>query len=79
MTPKEHALMIAVLASQLQFTKAILEMLNSRGLIETGDLGAFLALIQHHQNSSESLVDAAHQIYHEAAAHLQLATGLEDS
>lgn len=78
MTPEEHALMVAILANQLQFTKAILEILNSRGLIESGDLGAFLALVQHHQKASEPLLESARQLYLAAAQHLGIETGLED-
>jgi hypothetical protein len=76
MTPEEHALMVAILANQLQFTKAVLEILNSRDLVEEGDLGAFLALVQHHQQASEPILETARQLYLAAAQQLGIETGL---
>ena len=78
MTAKEHTLMVLVLARQLQITKALLEILNSRGLMETGDVEAFLALVQNQENSPESLFDAALQIYQQVATHLRVETGLQN-
>jgi hypothetical protein len=77
MTPEEHGLMIGILVRQLQLTKSVLEILYSRGLIEEGDVAAFLALVQSEPQDNAALVDAAHQLYHEAAKHLGVATGLE--
>lgn len=76
MTIEEHEMMIAVLVQQLQLTKSILELLKSRDLLDSGDLAAFLSLTQT-QEAGESLVDAAHQLYHRAAKHAGVVTGLE--
>jgi hypothetical protein len=76
MTPKDHKLMMAVLVTQLQLFKALIEILNSRGLLETGDMAAFLALIQSQQQATESLVVAAIQIYKTAATLVGVETGL---
>jgi hypothetical protein len=75
MTEMEHALMVGVLARQLQITKSILELLNSRDLLDSGDLGAFLALTQT-QEAAASVVDAARHLYVETAATLGIETGL---
>jgi hypothetical protein len=77
MTPKEHALMLGVLVTQLQLMRALIEMLNSRGIIETGDMGAFMALVQSQKAETSSLVDAAHELYLAAAKTVGVETGLE--
>jgi hypothetical protein len=69
--------MIGILTQQLQLFRTLVEVLNSRGVVETGDVQAFLALVQHHQKATEPLVDAAHQMYLEAAQSVGVVTGLE--
>jgi len=44
MTPQEHALMIGVLALQLEIAQAFTQILESREIIAGDDLNAFLAL-----------------------------------
>jgi hypothetical protein len=78
MTPKEHALMVTILSTQLALNKAVMEILNSRGLVENGDLAAFLALVREHQNASGPLAEAARQLYVSVAQRLGVVTGLED-
>jgi hypothetical protein len=79
MTTEEHTLMIAVLSAQLALNKAIMEMLKSRGLVESDDLGAFLALVSDHQQAAAPLALVARQLYLSVAQQLGVVTGLEDS
>jgi hypothetical protein len=41
MTPKEHALMVAVMTKQMQLIKVLLDILSSRGLLQGDDARAF--------------------------------------
>jgi hypothetical protein len=77
MTPKDHGLMIAVLARQLQLTKALLAIMQSRGLLDDDDLTAFLALVQSSQTGNERILKLADETYHQCAKVLQVRTGLE--
>ena len=76
MTTEEHGLMVGVLAQQLQMTKALIELLNSRGLIDPGDVNAYLALTQTGVAPSV-FVQAASSIYLSIAERLGVKTGLE--
>jgi len=44
MTTQEHALMISILATQLEVIQALAQILESRGLMTDDDLHAFLAI-----------------------------------
>ena len=44
MTKQEHELMLALFATQMQVWGMILQLLESRGIAETGDIGPFAAL-----------------------------------
>ena len=61
MTPQEHALMIGVLALQLEIAQAFTQILESREIIADDDLNAFLALRSVPQR--QEMVQKARAVY----------------
>jgi hypothetical protein len=76
MKPEEHMLMIALLAAQLHFFRAMFELLQSRGVAEASDLDAFLELIKSQQKASGDLVESAFSYYLSLAKASGVNTGL---
>jgi hypothetical protein len=61
MTTQEHALMIGILAIQLETIQALAQILESRGILNDDDLRAFLSI----RNASErkEMTEKARLIY----------------
>ena len=61
MTKEEHALMIGILAIELELVQALAQILESRNILTNDDLHAFLAI----RSASErkEMSDKARQIY----------------
>jgi hypothetical protein len=60
MTQQEHQLIIGVLAKQFQLIKALIEALESRGVLQPNDLGTFLELTR---ETPDAMIDQADRIY----------------
>jgi hypothetical protein len=77
MTPEEHRLVILVLARQYQQTRIIIEMLKSRGVLETDDATAFASAVCLDAPSNDALLRQAREEYLLAAKEMGVITGLE--
>lgn len=78
MTPKEHALVLAIFAKQNQFIKVIIDMLKSRGLLTGDDAQAFEFSQTIDAKSNAALFAEAKAKYLELAKGLGIETGLEN-
>lgn len=70
MTHQEHQLVVAMFARQLHVTKAILEILKSNGLLDSGDLKAFMTASVTFAGSADNLIDGVEKMYRELATQL---------
>ena len=72
MTTQEHALMIGVLAAQLEVIQALAQILESRAIINADDLQAFLSI----RNASErkEMTEKARLIYASVAQRVGIDT-----
>jgi len=61
MTKEEHALMIGVLATQLELVQALAQILESRNILTQDDVHAFLAIRT--PSERKEMADKAHRIY----------------
>jgi hypothetical protein len=78
MTPKEHALVLALFAKQNQFIKMLLDILKSRGILTGDDARAFEFSQSVDAVSNAALLDEAKAKYLELAKGLGIQTGLEN-
>jgi hypothetical protein len=69
--------MIGLFTRQLQAIKTLIAVLESRGILEHGDIPAFGALIHAESNLSQETLDQARVIYHSLCMPLGIQTGLE--
>ena len=72
MTSREHLLMISMLTRQLQLTKTLIEILQSRNVLERDGLQAFDALVRSDQKLSGDLLDETRDFYLAAAKALRV-------
>jgi hypothetical protein len=79
MTPKEHKLLIWLLARQLQNTKTLIKILESRGILENDDAEAFASSVFLDEESNRDVLAQAKEEYLKIAKLLGLETGLEPS
>ncbi len=79
MTQKEHALMIAMFVREAKLIKIILEILRSRGIVETDDPAAFEALVRLDPKVISDLIDATEAVYWQTAKALGVTVASEDS
>jgi hypothetical protein len=77
MTPEEHRLVIFVLARQYQQTKILIEILKSRGILESDDPTAFASAVCLDVPSNNALLRQAKEEYLQAAKDMGVVTGLE--
>jgi hypothetical protein len=61
MTSQEHALMISVLALQMEAIHALTDALKSRGILEADDLHAFWSIRP--LEAKRETMEKAHQVY----------------
>jgi hypothetical protein len=61
MTTQEHALMIGILATQLELVQALAQILESRNILTQDDVHAFLAIRT--PSEREEMADKARRIY----------------
>jgi hypothetical protein len=77
MTPEEHRLLIWLLARQLQNTKTIIGILESRGILEGDDAAAFASTVFLDESSNSAVLRQAKEEYLQIAKLLGMETGLE--
>lgn len=77
MTPEEHRLVIWVLVRQAQNTKALLDILKSRGVLQDDDAQAFAASVFLDEASNSALLAEAKAEYLRVAKMMGVVTGLE--
>ena len=70
MTFQEHQLIVGMFARQLHIIKALTESLKSYGVLEEGDLKAFMAASVTFAGTADDLIDAAERMYREIATPL---------
>lgn len=72
MTPEEHELMTRMFNKQFRYLELLLRILQSRDLLEDGDIGAFLALVNDDQARNASSLLAVKGDYLRAAKDIGL-------
>lgn len=77
MTSEEHRLLIWVLVRQLQNTKTLIEILESRGILQGDDATAFASTVFLDEASNSALHQQAKAEYLQIAKLLGVETGLE--
>jgi hypothetical protein len=77
MTPDEHRLVIWVLVRQAQSTKALLDILKSRGILQDDDAEAFGSSVFLDEASNSALLQQAKAEYLKIAKVMGVVTGLE--
>ena len=77
MTPDEHRLIILLVVRQMQMSNTFLEILKSRGVLETGDARAFASLVYQDAAANEVLLSDATKQYLRLAKAAGVVTGLE--
>ena len=77
MTTNEHYLVITVLARQYQYVKTLIQILKSRGVLETDDFRAFQSLVVLDEASNDALLHRATEEYLTLAQNLGVDTGIE--
>ena len=64
MTPQEHELLARMFATQMEYTKMLIELLRSRGIAESDDdYQAFVSLVREGGSHSEHALRAARAQY----------------
>ena len=76
MTPEEHGLILAVFARQLQLIKGLAALLESKGILEKGDISAFFSWAQTDERVANDMVQIAREDYYRFAESLGLVTGI---
>jgi hypothetical protein len=67
MTREEHLLMVGLIANQLQTLRTLCTILNSRGVLEDGDLAAFHQWTINETGGTDNIIDHAKGIYRSIA------------
>lgn len=72
MTPQEHELITRMFAKHLRYFELVLRILQSREIVEAGDIGAFLALVNSDQEHIASALLSAKGDYQRSAKEIGL-------
>jgi hypothetical protein len=75
MTPQEHELMATMFAKQLRYIELLVQILQSREIIEGDDLAAFLSLVRSDERNNAAALRAAKAEYRKAAKEIGLRVG----
>jgi len=78
MTPKEHLLVLSIFTKQNQFIKVLLDILKSRGILDSDDARAFEFSQNVDASSNAAIFAEAKAKYLELARGLGIETGLEN-
>ena len=76
MTSEEHGLILAVFARQLQLIKGLAALLESKGILEKGDITAFFSWAQTDEKVADDMIRIAREDYYRFAESLGLMTGI---
>ena len=77
MTDKEHLLVVSLLTRQAQFTKVLINILKSKGIMEGDDAAAYQQVTAQDQQSNAAIFYDTAMEYLKVAKGLGIQTGLE--
>lgn len=72
MTPEEHELVARMFAKQFRYFELLITVLQSREILQSGDLAAFLALVKSDNERSAAALLAVKGDYQQAAKDIGL-------